>query len=786
MDLARKQYPALTGYLERLEAAYRSNTTPDPIEDIDHLAAIIKGLNIADPMLNLHFDKICAEDTPEKIREYVLAQKLEAELRLEPRQRSSNGWREIIDDGGHGVAIDVRCSQSSNDVSIFLIESLAEDSKSLKGLRGKTWNRVLKTITSDIQAKLGPSTPPVRLRMTFFATNTRKSADGGSIFALSAAKKMASDPHIHGLQRITLRMVAGGRRYKEQITVADERTAAMLLPPSLYKHTTSKRVLEEYSATRPIGGISAGDRLVGKVNKKGQTLLERYAAHEIRRLEPYAPHEIQRRGRSVHYQVLRPYSNSYEAKRIDLIRTALAYLTDRPEAKPPQALPPSFPTSVGTTTATRARAHDPVQGHLFGGPSSLNESYAPNRRPAVPNVPTSTTVPAQPIPVNRMGHALSSEHELRHSDGNLDSRGGLASAHDTRHPRKDTPVDSHGGAPVRALPGSGTSPSPASRIELSMDLARKHYPALTGYLERLETAYQSSTPPDPIEDIDHMEAIIKGLNIADPMLNLHFDKICAEDSPEQIREYVFAKKLEAELRLEPRQRSSNGWREIIDDGDHRIAMGIQCSKSSNDVSILVIDSRSMDRASFKSETKKKWDRVVTAISPDIQAKLGPSAQPVRLFVAFLAIHTQKSQEGCGIFALSAAKKMASDPAIRKLHKPLLTGMATRQIHQGVVYLVDTPARLLPPSLYKHATSKRVLNDYLVERARSSLSEWDRQDGRVNKKGQTLLERYAAHEIQRLDRTVDYPLLRTYSNSYEAKRIGLIRAALASLTRQHLA
>lgn len=100
--------------------------------------------------------------------------------------------------------------------------------------------------------------------------------------------------------------------------------------------------------------------------------------------------------------------------------------------------------------------------------------------------------------------------------------------------------------------------------------------------------------------------------------------------------------------------------------------------------------------------------------------------------------------------------------------------------------MDTPARLLPPSLYKHATSKRVLNDYLVERARSSLSEWDRQDGRVNKKGQTLLERYAAHEIQRLDRTVDYPLLRTYSNSYEAKRIGLIRAALASLTRQHLA
>ncbi|ARU25369.1 adenine permease (plasmid) [Ralstonia solanacearum] len=36
------------------------------------------------------------------------------------------------------------------------------------------------------------------------------------------------------------------------------------------------------------------------------------------------------------------------------------------------------------------------------------------------------------------------------------------------------------------------------------------------------------------------------------------------------------------------------------------------------------------------------------------------------------------------------------------------------------------------------------------------------------------------------RTTSWQLLRTYSNSYEAKRIGLIRAALASLTRQHLA
>lgn len=110
---------------------------------------------------------------------------------------------------------------------------------------------------------------------------------------------------------------------------------------------------------------------------------------------------------------------------------------------------------------------------------------------------------------------------------------------------------------------SGASPSSAPKPELSMDLARKRYPALTHYLERLEAAYGSDTALHPIEDIDHMETIIKGLNLADPMLNLHFDKVQADDSPEQIRESVLAKTLEAELRLEPRQRASNGWRRLF-------------------------------------------------------------------------------------------------------------------------------------------------------------------------------------------------------------------------------
>lgn len=89
---------------------------------------------------------------------------------------------------------------------------------------------------------------------------------------------------------------------------------------------------------------------------------------------------------------------------------------------------------------------------------------------------------------------------------------------------------------------------------------------------------------------------------------------------------------------------------------------------------------------------------------------------------------------------------------------------------------------MPPSLYKHATSKRVLDAYM-ERRVAPFRVVGRPDGKVNKKGQTLVERYAAHEIQRRERPVDYnvPLLCTYSNSYEAKRIDLIWTALAALT-----
>lgn len=346
--------------------------------------------------------------------------------------------------------------------------------------------------------------------------------------------------------------------------------------------------------------------------------------------------------------------------------------------------------------------------------------------------------------------------------------------------------------PALARTESLSSTPPA----LNLDVARKHYPALTKYLEKLEAAYKTSTSLWPVEDVDHLPDIIAGLNAADPELRLHFEVILAEDHPDftlectpaRIRDSALAKHIEAELLLKPGQRSTRGWRALIDDGGrHRVAMDVQCSKSSNDVSIIVIDSLNIFN---------KWDVILNVISSSVQSKIDPSVPPVRLHLAFFDTQTQRTDEGCDIFALSAAKKMAADPTIRALHDRLLEDLASDRIKPGGNIL--TAARQLPPSLFKHATSRRVLENYLdmQRHQRDDVTEWAWHgfmqqerlivdpDGMVNKQGQTLLQRYDLHETERADPLTG--MRRKYSTSYEDKRIKLIRTALAHLTRDKAA
>ncbi|MDO3530293.1 hypothetical protein Q3O93_25100, partial [Ralstonia pseudosolanacearum] len=126
-------------------------------------------------------------------------------------------------------------------------------------------------------------------------------------------------------------------------------------------------------------------------------------------------------------------------------------------------------------------------------------------------------------------HTYSNSYEVKRIDLIRTALAYLAVQPETKRPQASLPplptsvgtsVEARGNALVQALPGSSrASFSSARRPWLSRSLARKQYPALTHYLERLEAAYGSDTALHPIEDIDHMETIIKGLNLADPMLN---------------------------------------------------------------------------------------------------------------------------------------------------------------------------------------------------------------------------------------------------------------------------
>lgn len=286
-------------------------------------------------------------------------------------------------------------------------------------------------------------------------------------------------------------------------------------------------------------------------------------------------------------------------------------------------------------------------------------------------------------------------------------------------------------------------------------------------------------------DAMFLPELIQGLNAAHPGLKLerHFFELGVPEA--ELLASSLAQRLQQSLG------SGQAWRGVLTDGDHATALSLRFSGHTPDVSLLLVDSLTWSPGDVERK-RTAWQHTLDTLSAALQARSPKPTPPVRLHLAMVASDVQKSSEGCNIFALSAALKMASDPAIQALHERVLFGLLTGRVPPGVNHL-DAP-RNLPPSMLKHATSKTVLQRYVQasgERRRAAQARreagftgWQRVRvdamGPVNKKGQSLLERHAAHLITREDRTRPGRML-TYSNSYELKRIDLVRRALAHLT-----
>jgi hypothetical protein len=344
--------------------------------------------------------------------------------------------------------------------------------------------------------------------------------------------------------------------------------------------------------------------------------------------------------------------------------------------------------------------------------------------------------------------------------------------------RQDLPPPraSEAGAPASSLsslaPRAATFGPAAVPLPLDRTLAAKHYPAMARYLEVLEAAYASNQPA-PIRDKEFLPDLIAGLNAADPRRKLEYCRLAALDA-ESVCESSLVDRLSEGLG------KGSAWCTLLDEaGGHRTALGIQCSSTSRDASLVLVDSLAIDvEDPFEQE---RWLGITQALEKALQAKLGGTA-PVRLRLTVAGSDAQRSGEGCAIFAISAARKLASEPAIARLHGKVLDAIRHGMGSPGFGVL---PPHLLPPAFFKHANSGRDIRDYLAARSGAAQAAAQYQGPRlvvdpiVNKKGQSLLQRHASHLVER-PASVGDKMIR-FSNSYEAKRIELVRVALAQLT-----
>ncbi|WP_140629755.1 YopJ family acetyltransferase [Methylibium rhizosphaerae] len=301
------------------------------------------------------------------------------------------------------------------------------------------------------------------------------------------------------------------------------------------------------------------------------------------------------------------------------------------------------------------------------------------------------------------------------------------------------------------------------------ELAAQRQPGLMNYLLELEAAYLENRTP-VVKDAEHLDALIAGLNRAEPGLHLERNDVMKFELQDAIDDYPLVRRLAEGLG------TSAAWRMIInndDDTDHRSALSVKCNPSSRDASLILVES-----LGDKEQVMDLWQDLLPRVTDALRRRL-PGDPPVRLHLAVANTTAQRTPEGCDIFALAAARKMASEPQIARLHDAIL---AKPPADASGSHITPLPATLLPASLLKHSTSGTALLDSLFQRDASPHAQ--KQDGVfnpvVNRDGQTLLERWTSHLTHRWDAKAEKP--RTYSNSYEAKRIDLVRTALAHLVK----
>ncbi|RFP13274.1 hypothetical protein D0T25_24005 [Duganella sp. BJB488] len=311
-------------------------------------------------------------------------------------------------------------------------------------------------------------------------------------------------------------------------------------------------------------------------------------------------------------------------------------------------------------------------------------------------------------------------------------------------------------SPRGSSPEDGDAYSPGNRMAPRIGPGPKNVEILQtrGYHALLMKAYKSGQAPTKLYDGAFLRDLVKAENARNGSLDL---AVCSVGENPALRDWGIHDAMKKAL-LRPDEPHSCV---LTDDHSHAAAISMRVLGKPNPttLSIVVLDSIKPDDLSQVKLHK-------TLLS-EIGKSLDDAAlKHLRIQVTILPMGVQVSNEGCNIFALVAAKKAAKSQSVQDLHEwgHDMVGHAAPGIHTQSIPL--EPEMLLEPEFFKHAMKRNVIQNVVDAGETLGLAK----EVPVNRKGQTLLERFEKFERATIVKTLDREIHTRYSRSYEEKRL----------------
>ncbi|WP_455480554.1 YopJ/AvrA family T3SS effector serine/threonine acetyltransferase [Bartonella sp. B12(2025)] len=190
--------------------------------------------------------------------------------------------------------------------------------------------------------------------------------------------------------------------------------------------------------------------------------------------------------------------------------------------------------------------------------------------------------------------------------------------------------------------------------------------------------------------------------------------------------------------------------EFADSMKKAIDDGVQSSRciiniKDGGIHFAVIDHRTIDDQTsvvfFEPTTLKSMQPAMLALRTQSAVK---SHQVPNCHFAIVEMDIQRSASECGMFSLALAKKLYTESSkLERMHRDNISGVLCER---GTPLPYDKLDHYLPPSFYKHTQGTRRLKEY-VKSNPSAESE------KVNKKGETLFQRFDKNSVKAEDKNV---------------------------------